>query len=224
MKDDKFLDNVVDQMDEQNLNVETANGAQLLDLALSDVQKQLAKFGREQFKLNTLVETQQKQMQSALQLLIENDARHERERAELLAQRSDLLSQDRLKLIERLLPTLDGLDEAIAAYERTLNAPAKPTFFQRLLSGTPTLPQAEVITAWHNGLILIRERFLTVLAEENVQPMNCVGQPFDPSLHVAVEQIAASGTLAIGMITREIRRGYLVDDMPLRYAEVAVAR
>ena len=47
--------------------------------------------------------------------------------------------------------------------------------------------------------------------------------PFDPHHHVAVEVVPADETVSPGTVASELRRGYLVGDRVLRYAEVAVA-
>jgi len=85
----------------------------MLDLA--GLEKQVARLGREQFKLNALLEAQQQQTQSAVQRLQEQDARREKERAELLMRREAERVEARMQVIARLLPILDGLDEALVS-------------------------------------------------------------------------------------------------------------
>ena len=87
---------------------------------LAALEKQIAKLGREQYKLNALVEAQQQQAQVALQRLQEQDERRERERADLLARREADQVEARLAVIQRLLPVLDGLDEALALADKLL--------------------------------------------------------------------------------------------------------
>jgi molecular chaperone GrpE (heat shock protein) len=89
-------------------------------LDLAGVEKQLSKLGREQFKASALAEAQQHQVQSALEQLREQDERREKERAEWLARRPLELAETRQQVLQRLLPMLDGLDEALAAGERLL--------------------------------------------------------------------------------------------------------
>ena len=188
---------------------------------LDDLQKQLAKFGREQFKLNTLVETQQKQMQAALQQLSENELRRERERAEWMTNRADQQAQVRLKMIERMLPALDGLDEAIAALDRAAQA-KRPNWWQRLRGASALAPEATA--AWRSGLVIVRERLLGLLADEGVNLIKSEGEIFDPSLHVAMQHTPATHKYPPGTVVREVRRGYAIDQSPLRYAEVVVSR
>jgi hypothetical protein len=65
------------------IEAESLEPAAPLDLA--GLEKQVAKLGREQFKLNALLEKQQAQIQVALDQLREQDARREQERVELTA-------------------------------------------------------------------------------------------------------------------------------------------
>jgi len=77
--------------------------------------------------------------------------------------------------------------------------------------------------AWLDGLHLVRERFLSVLATENVEPIRAMGEQFDPRLHVAIstqEREDIPNNEIIGVT----RAGYYQDGRVLRYAEVSVAR
>ena len=80
--------------------------------------RQVARLGREQLRLNALIEAQQREFGAALQQLREHDERRERQAAEAAARRPAEQTVARLQVIERLLPVLDGLDQALAAGER----------------------------------------------------------------------------------------------------------
>ena len=215
------MTNHTEEVDTSNTDPVSATTLVSTPTIFEDVQKQLSKFGREQFKLNTLVETQQKQVQAALQQLSDNEARRERERVDWLAKRVNEQAQDRLKMIERMLPALDGLDEAIATLDRAKQA-KRPSWWQRLRGKTGAA--SETIVAWCNGLTIVRERLLRLLAEEGVYPIESAARRFDPTLHVAFQHAPATTEHPAGTIVREVRRGYSLGQLPLRYAEVVVAR
>jgi molecular chaperone GrpE len=81
------------------------------------------------------------------------------------------------------------------------------------------------VVSWLQGLGLVQERLLDILAAEGVYPIDAEDESFDPHQHVAVETVPATGGLAPGTIVRELRRGYRLDEgTVLRYAEVVVAR
>jgi len=234
-------------------------------LDLAGLGKQVSKLGREQFKLNALFEKQQAQVQAALDQLRAQDARREQERADWLARRPAEQAEARLLVAQRLLPVLDGLDEAIASGERLLerapsprviqamdrrtsdrapwwaNVLAAPAVLARLTSqAKPSERERErqalrafaadmaawqdAYAAWLQGLELVRERLLETLAMEGVEPLEAIGQPFDPHRHVAMDTVPARDDAPSGAVVSELRRGYAVGDRVLRYAEVVVAR
>jgi molecular chaperone GrpE len=202
--------------------------------AVEKLDRQVARAGKEQFKANSLAEAQQQNLKTILDQLRAGETAREREVAQLREQIDRVGDEARLEVIRRLLPVLDGLDEAIAAGEALLadeERPATLSFSQRVreawrvLKGTPhsaVLPD-EHWAAWLHGVEFVRERLLEVLAAEGVQPIAAVGQPFDPNRHHAVEVVAADATLPAGLIVQETRRGYVCGGTVLRYAEVVVA-
>jgi molecular chaperone GrpE len=184
------------------------------DAGLSELQKQLARFGREQFKLNTLVEAQQRQVQAALEQLREHDERRERD-----------VAHARLDVVKSLLPVLDGLDEALSSLDRIQPSLTRPQpFWRRLFGSGQTTPPAQALDAWGEGLRIVRDRLLHVLAREDVQPVKAIGEPFNPDMHVALGNVPASGDHPSGTIVSEVRRGYTAGSEMLRYAEVVVAK
>lgn len=82
---------------------------------------------------------------------------------------------------------------------------------------------AEVLTGWLEGLELIQERFLSLLAADGIQAIPALGYPFDPHLHLAVAT-ELRDDVAPGTIVSVRRKGYRQRDRVLRYAEVIVAR
>jgi molecular chaperone GrpE (heat shock protein) len=89
------------------------------------------------------------------------------------------------------------------------------------------LPEAvtampDVLDAWLQGLTLMRERFLAVLAGEGIEVMAALHTSFDPHLHVAV-QTEIRDDVAPHTVIRVLRQGYRQHQRVLRYAEVVVA-
>lgn len=77
--------------------------------------------------------------------------------------------------------------------------------------------------AWLRNLALVRDRFLTLMAQEGIQPIQALKQPFDPRLHVVV-QSEQRDDVPPNTVVREVRRGFRQANRVLRYAEVVVAR
>ncbi|MGW6929490.1 nucleotide exchange factor GrpE [Lentzea sp. NPDC054927] len=63
-----------------------------------------------------------------------------------------------------------------------------------------------------------------LLARQGINRMNCVGTPFEPSLHQAVRVAEVNSAEHDGVVLREVRGGYLHGDKVLRAAEVEVGR
>jgi molecular chaperone GrpE len=82
---------------------------------------------------------------------------------------------------------------------------------------------SQATNAWLQGLSLVRDRFVSLLAGEGIQPIDALHQPFDPRLHVAVEAEVRTDAPP-DTVVRVVRQGYRQHQRVLRYAEVVVAR
>jgi molecular chaperone GrpE (heat shock protein) len=134
---------------DENLDVAVAPAGAPADLA--GLEKQIARLGREQFKLSSLIEMQQQNVHTALEQLREQDARREQERATWTTQREADRAEARLELIQRLLPALDGLDNALSSGEQLLRR--LPPHTQSPASPSPASPVHTGRAAWYGGLI-----------------------------------------------------------------------
>jgi molecular chaperone GrpE len=167
----------------------------------ADLSAQIKKLAKTQFKANTLQEKQLAQQQQTLQSLQQS----------LQAQQQQVAQNAQTDLLKALLPTLDGLDAAFESGKKQvlrlhLNPQHKKAFI-----------------AWLDGVRLARIRLLDTLAAHNVTPIPTVGQPFDPHRHVVVAT-KAHPSLPEGTIIAEDRRGYMLNDKVLRFAEVVVVK
>jgi molecular chaperone GrpE len=119
-------------------------------------------------------------------------------------ERRELAEHAAADLIRDLLPVVDDLERALAA-------PIEPG------------PGAERVTAFRDGVELIRRQVFEALRRRGVEPLEVVGQMFDPQWHEALAQEPADGRRD-GEITAEIRRGYRIGQKLLRPALVKVAQ
>jgi cell division protein FtsB len=209
------------------------------------LEKQQMRSGKEQFKANLLSESQQQSAKDMLAQLRENETYREREIAQLRDRLSGARGEGRLEVVRQIFAALDGLDEALASGERWLAqhrshqpaaadaAPvaAKPSLWQRLTRAQPAPPPTAsapdkdlpALSGWLEGLELVRRRLFDVLAAQGIVPLETDGAGFDPTLHVAVEVVAAQNGFAPGQIVSTQRRGYRQGEHVLRFAEVVVA-
>lgn len=122
--------------------------------------------------------------------------RTDKERREL----TDYITSD---ILREMLPVVDDL-------ERAMSVPAN-------------LAASAELAAFHLGITLIHRQWLDLLRRRGVEPMDVVGQPFDPEWHEGVANEPADGR-PDGQITAELRRGYRIGSKLLRAAMVRVAK
>ena len=91
--------------------------------------------------------------------------------------------------------------------------------FERALGSDPGTDQS----AYKEGVSIIHRQLRDLLARRGVQPIEAVGEDFDPRWHEAVTYEAAPGRRD-GEILEELRRGYKLGDRLLRASMVKVAK
>lgn len=72
-----------------------------------------------------------------------------------------------------------------------------------------------------DGYAISLRRVERALPELGLEPIECVGQPFDPE---TMEVVSVSGEGAAGIVAEELRRGYRANGTLIRCAQVRVAR
>lgn len=106
----------------------------------------------------------------------------------------------REELLKELLPVFDNLERAIQSAQRA----------------TEVKPVAE-------GLSMILRQFGETLNRGNIQRVPAVGQPFDPSVHEAIQQVETDEHPP-GTVIAEVQPGYTQGDRLVRAAMVVVAK
>jgi len=102
------------------------------------------------------------------------------------------------RVIEGLIPVLDGLEHALAAHRE------------------------DEYQSYRKGFELIYKQLLENLSRLGVERIEPVGEPFDPHLHQAMERVETTAH-ADGTILDVFQPGYLFDGRVLRAAVVRVA-
>ncbi len=115
-------------------------------------------------------------------------------------ERADLLLYANENLIKELLPVVDNLERALEHGR-----------------------QSEAPEAMLEGIDLVYQGFLKTLAKFGVTPLKSVGQQFDPAFHNAVMQEETT-EIPDCTVTKELQKGYLLNQRLLRPAMVVVAR
>ena len=100
-------------------------------------------------------------------------------------------------LLEKLLPVLDNFEMALAASEN-----ADPGI--------------------RDGVQMIYDQLLVVLKESGVEPVDALGETFDPNLHEAISR-KHTDEAEEGTVLQQVQRGYKLNDRLVRPARVIVA-
>lgn len=104
-------------------------------------------------------------------------------------------------VLGKLLPVLDNFDMALVAANQ---------------------PNTSVETL-KVGVNMIHSQLRQAFADQGVEPIDALGQPFDPALHDAVSQ-QETAEVPEGQIVQQMRKGYRMRDRLLRPASVVVAK
>lgn len=103
-----------------------------------------------------------------------------------------------ISLVGKLLPVLDNLDRALAVDASERSA-----------------------AGLREGLVMIHKQLTDQLTEDGLQPIDAMGQPFDPNLHDAVATETTTSTPP-NTVVEEFQTGYLFRNRVLRPALVRV--
>ena len=131
-----------------------------------------------------------------LRTLADFDNFRKRTRREL----SDAERRGRDDVLKELLPVFDNLDRAGAHAEGATD-----------------------LKALAEGINLVLRQFSDTLGRLGIERVQAVGQPFDPSVHEAVQHMETSD-FEPGRIAAEVQAGYKTADKLIRPALVVVAK
>jgi molecular chaperone GrpE len=157
------------------------------------------------------VEELEARARGAEQKAADVQARFEQVRAELKRETDELrqrlarnaderLAREKAAFISSLLPVVDNLQRAVEAAESGGSKDALLDGLRGTISG-----------------------FENVLAQAGAEPVEALGQPFDPELHEAVDTTEVEPELD-GQVTAQYGRGYRIGGQLLRPARVQVGR
>jgi molecular chaperone GrpE len=91
--------------------------------------------------------------------------------------------------------------------------------FDRALENVPSQIEED---SWFEGLVLVKRKLHSILEGLEVEPIEALGQPFDPSFHEALALQDADGVES-GVVIEELQAGYRRGDRVIRPALVNVA-
>lgn len=132
--------------------------------------------------------------------LLRRAAEFENYRRRVERERTDAYQRARVEVLLEFLPVVDNFERALSSLED---------------SGG----DAEAL---RQGVELIHKQFKDALTKFGLEPVESIGQTFDPHLHEAVT-IEATDKHKENTVIEEFQRGYRIGDKLLRPAKVKVA-
>jgi molecular chaperone GrpE len=121
-------------------------------------------------------------------------------RKRTLKEKVELSKYAAADIITKMLPVLDDFDRAIRAFDVTSDAGQ----------------------SLKDGVVLIFNKFLSILNQQGLEQMRTAGESFDTDFHEAITIIPAANPEQKGKIVDEVEKGYLLNGKVIRYAKVVV--
>lgn len=125
---------------------------------------------------------------------------------------SDAEKKGRDSLLHDLLPVFDNLERATSHANSTLGE-----------GGGQGAADDASLRGLLDGISLVTKQFHDALARLGIERIESVGQPFDPSLHEAIQHLETND-FAPGCIAAEVQPGYRQGERLVRPAMVVVAK
>lgn len=119
--------------------------------------------------------------------------RHKRDKEATLKFRAQALAKD-------IIPAIDNLERALQTEVDTTSA-----------------------ENFKKGVQMVLDSLQAALKQNNIEQVEALGKPFDPTVHEAVAQIPASDGQENGEVIEVLEKGYTLHDRVLRAAKVVVA-
>lgn len=188
-----------DESLDNGVNPDTDNATSQNTNAEQQNEPQTEMTAEEQLKssLDALNTELEEQKDKYLRLAAEFDNFRRRTRKE----KDELTKNGGEKTISTILPIIDDMERAIENAQKTDN-----------------------IQAVIEGLDLIYQKFLKILAQEGLERMEPKGESFDTDFHEAIALVPAADEEQKGKVLDCVQTGYKLNEKVIRHAKVVVAQ
>lgn len=143
-------------------------------------------------------EKYKREAEETYQRLLRLQADYENFRRRTRLEKEELAKYASRQLVEKLLPVLDNFERALAAARSTAD-----------------------FDSFARGVDMIYRQLTDVLAQEGLEPIKAVGEPFDPALHQAVMRVE-SEEHGDNIVVEELQKGYRLKEKVIRPSMVKV--
>ncbi len=120
----------------------------------------------------------------------------------------------------RALADYQNLEKRANEEKKEIIKLANVDLILKLLPFLDNLEKAEIFLK-DEGLRMIKEDFLNILAEFGLEELNVLNKSFDPNLAEAVDIIEGEKD---GMVVEVVKKGYKIKDKIVRIAQVKVSK
>ena len=122
-------------------------------------------------------------------------------RKRTLKEKSEIIKNASENVLKGLLPIVDDFERGLAA-----------------------IKESEGAEAVKEGMVLIYNKLLKFLEQNQVKAIDSTGKAFDPELHEAIAMVPTEDEALKGKVIDTPTKGYTINDKVLRYAKVAVGQ
>jgi len=149
-------------------------------------------------KLRQEAENYKREAEETHQRLLRLQADYDNFRRRTRLEKEEFVKYASLSLVERLLPVLDNFERALAAARNAAD-----------------------LDSFAKGVDMIYRQLADVLAQEGLEPIKAVGEPFNPEFHQAVMQVE-SEEYDDNVVVEELQKGYKLKEKVIRPSMVKV--
>ncbi len=159
-------------------------------------------------ELSTNVDELQQEVKDLQEQVLRRAAEFQNYRRRTETELGQAAARGREDVVLALLDVFDDMRRSIGAADQAAKSEETGPAFEAL----------------NDGVQLVFKKFTDVLVSFGVEPLECVGQPFDENLHEAMmQQPAPDPETSSGTVLAEIQPGYRRGNRILRHAKVVVA-
>lgn len=186
---------------EQNQNAEQEQDQQVNEQISEQAQENEPELTTEE-KLNLELEKSQDKIKDLENQMLYKAAEFDNYRKRTIKERADLIKTACADVVTSLLPVIDDFERAIA-YEQNNETDNK---------------------SFQEGMELIYKNLLGALTARGLKVIETKDQDFNTDMHEAIAMVPAPAPEQKGKILDCTRKGYMLNDKVLRFAQVVVAQ
>ena len=166
----------------------------------SEIEEMTASEQDEEMDISAELEYTRQKLQESEEKVLRLAAEFENTKKRLQRERELSLKYAEENVLKELLPGIDNIERAMEQDQ-----------------------DSNTVESLLEGVELTRKGLLATLEKFGVNPIESIGEPFDPNMHEAVA-MEETGEMEPNRVLKEFQKGYLYKDRLLRAAKVIVSK